>query len=584
MSPFLTTHRLHLTPLSPIHIGCGEDFEPTNYVIDDGLLYGFDPSRAALNEVQRNKLMDVARRGSLPGIQRFFRDNADAFKPHAHVVMPVCSGVARMYEQRIGRAANVEASGNQVFNKLEIERHVYTGVLQQPFIPGTSFKGALRTAWLDDLNAGRIPHDMEFKHNGEARSSAAMEKRLLWGPDQRGPLGDFQTSPLRLLKVADLMPEREPEREVLFAVNRKKREVMKDGQEMQPKGIAARKDCVLHGQYRLFAADVTLPALLQHVGATDSKGKPATPQAEQLTPQGSVDLRRLACQSNQYHRQRLRRELAVLDGRGLVNPTWKRSIDLLLSSHSALGQKLQAGDAFLVRIGRYGSADSKTLTGEGVASIKIMEGKGPDGKNKFSFQSTTKTVWLAAQNDTDQKHLIPFGWAVVEIDPVGDCADLESWCVQQNPGRPSMAAHRAQLAQQRHQAEQAKAFMAAEAAAKAQAAEAERVAAEQRAQALASMTSQAQAIEQLHRACEELAAKLPPRGNFKKQPADANRPGLYQEATRLVKTALESADWCAADRIALADMLQTVLAAVVTPWDAKEQRKKLQIARLRGEA
>ena len=571
MSPFLTTHRLHLTPLSPIHIGCGEDFEPTNYVIDDGLLYGFDPSRAALNEVQRNKLMDVARRGSLPGIQRFFRDNADAFKPHAHVVMPVCSGVARMYEQRIGKAANVEASGNQVFNKLEIERHVYTGALQQPFIPGTSFKGALRTAWLDELNAEQRPQE------NTSNSTTAMENRLLGG--------DFQTSPLRLLKVADLMPTREPEREVLFAVNRKKRLAMKDGVEVKPdRDLSARKDCVLHGQYRLFSADVTLPALLQHVGATDSKGKPATPHAEHLTPQGSVDLRRLAQQCNQYHLQRLRRELAVLDGRGLVNPDWKRSIALLLSSHSALGKKLQAGDAFLVRIGRYGSADSKTLTGEGVASIKIMEGKGPDGKNKFSFQSTTKTVWLAAQNDTDQKHLIPFGWAVVEIDPVGDCADLESWCAQQNTGRPSMAAHRAQLAQQRHQAEQAKAFMAAEAAAKAQAAEAERVAAEQRAQALASMTSQAQAIEQLRRACEELAAKLPPRGNFKKQPADANRPGLYQEATRLVKTALESADWCAADRIALADMLQTVLAAVVTPWDAKEQRKKLQIARLRGEA
>ena len=571
MSPFLTTHRLHLTPLSPIHIGCGEDFEPTNYVIDDGLLYGFDPSRAALNEVQRNKLMDVARRGSLPGIQRFFRDNADAFKPHAHVVMPVCSGVARMYEQRIGKAANVEASGNQVFNKLEIERHVYTGALQQPFIPGTSFKGALRTAWLDELNAEQRPQE------NTSKSTTAMENRLLGG--------DFQTSPLRLLKVADLMPTREPEREVLFAVNRKKRLAMKDGVEVKPdRDLSARKDCVLHGQYRLFSADVTLPALLQHVGATDSKGKPATPHAEHLTPQGSVDLRRLAQQCNQYHLQRLRRELAVLDGRGLVNPDWKRSIALLLSSHSALGKKLQAGDAFLVRIGRYGSADSKTLTGEGVASIKIMEGKGPDGKNKFSFQSTTKTVWLAAQNDTDQKHLIPFGWAVVEIDPVGDCADLESWCAQQNTGRPSMAAHRAQLAQQRHQAEQAKAFMAAEAAAKAQAAEAERVAAEQRAQALASMTSQAQAIEQLRRACEELAAKLPPRGNFKKQPADANRPGLYQEATRLVKTALESADWCAADRIALADMLQTVLAAVVTPWDAKEQRKKLQLAKLRGEA
>ena len=567
MSQFLTTHRLHLTPLSPLHIGCGEDFEPTNYVIDDGLLYGFDPSRAALNDLQRKQLTDVARRGSLPGIQRFFRDHAAAFKPHAHVVMPVCSGVARLYEQRIGKAANVEASGNQVFNKLEIERHVYTGALQQPFIPGTSFKGALRTAWLDDLNAEQRPQE------NTSRSTTAMEKRLLGG--------DFQTSPLRLLKVADLMPTREPEREVLFAVNRKKREVLgRDGQPLQPKGIAARKDCVLHGQYRLFVADVTLPALLQHVGANDNKGKPATPQAQQLNAQGAVDVRKLARQSNAYHLQRLRRELAVLDGRGLVHPTWKNSINLLLLAQGTLGKKLATGDAFLLRIGRYGSADSKTLTGEGVASIKIMGGKGQPP----TFESTTKTVWLAAQTEGDQKHLIPFGWAVVEIDPQGDCPELQAWCQQQAQGRPSMAAMRAQLAQQRTQAEAEKTRLHAQAQAKAAAQEAERQALEQRAQALSTLSPQGQEIEKLRQACADWAAKLPPHGNFKKQPADANKPGLYQDALRLVKTALESANWSAAERLALAEMLPTALAPVIERWDAKEQLRKLQLAQLKGSA
>lgn len=580
MSPFLSTHRLHLTPLAPIHIGCGEDFEPTNYVIDDGLLYGFDPSRAALNDLQRDKLMDVARRGSLPGIQRFFRDHADVFIVHADVVMPVCSGVARMYEQRIGKAANVEASGNKVFNKLEIERHVHTGALQQPFIPGSSFKGALRTAWLDELNAGRIPHDVEFKHNGEAKSSAAMEKRLLWGDDQRGPLGDFQTSPLRLLKVADLMPVREPEREVLFAVNRKKREVIKAGQEVQPKGIAARKDCVLAGQYRLFAADVTLPALLERTDTKDRNNKPLTPRSRLLNAQGAVDLRRLAQQSNGYHLQRLRRELAALDGRGLVNPQWKSSITALLSNHASLGKKLQAGDAFLVRIGRYGSADSKTLTGEGVASIKIMGARGQPP----TFESTTKTVWLAAQGDSDQKHLIPFGWAVVEIDPQGDCAELQAWCQQQAQGRPNMAAHRAQLAQEREKAEAQKARLHAEAQAKAARLADERRQEEERARALAAMTPQLQAVETLRRACADWADRLPPHGNFKKQAADANRAGLYQDATRLVKTALESADWSAAERAALADMVQAVLPTVIAGWDAREQRKKLKLPELRGAA
>ena len=42
MKQFMQTHKVYLTPLSPIHIGCGEDFEPTNYVIDGSTLFNFD--------------------------------------------------------------------------------------------------------------------------------------------------------------------------------------------------------------------------------------------------------------------------------------------------------------------------------------------------------------------------------------------------------------------------------------------------------------------------------------------------------------------------------------------------------------
>ncbi len=574
MKPFLTTQTLALTPLSPVHIGCGEDFEPTNYIIADGLLYAFDPSRAVLTDLQRSKLTDVARRGSLAGIQRFFRDNAAAFKPHAHVVMPVASGVAAQYEKRLGEAANLESSGRSVFNQLEIERHVFTGAQQQPFIPGTSFKGALRTAWLDELNGGRRP---TYEDNVQ-RGSAQLEKRLLWGPGQERLLGDFQTSPLRLLKVGDLMPSREPEREVLFAVNRKKKLVLKNGQEAQPKGIAARKDCVLPGQYRLFEASVTLPALLAHAGARNNKGQPIAPQCNQLTADGAVDLARVARRSNAYHLQRLRRELAVLDGRGLVNPDWKRGIETLLAPGGELDGKLVAGQAFLVRLGRYGGADNKTLSGEGVASIKIMGAKG----EKPTFESTTKTVWLAAQFESDQKHLIPFGWAMVEIDPAADCQSLKSWCAAQARGRRNMADVRTQLQAEKQAAEQQKAQQVAEAARRAAAAEGERLAAQARAAALATMTEQGQLTEQLRQKCEEWFDQLQPKGNFKKQAADAGKAGLYQDADKLVKLALGAGSaWSADDKTALAEMLEMWMPKVVDRWDAKEQRKKLKFGALR---
>ncbi|MEO6319730.1 MAG: hypothetical protein ABIR56_03630, partial [Polaromonas sp.] len=68
----------------------------------------------------------------------------------------------------------------------------------------------------------------------------------------------------------------------------------------------------------------------------------------------------------------------------------------------------------------------------------------------------------------------------------------------------------------------------------------------------------------------------------KKQATDAGKAGLYQDAIRLVKTALENPDWTSPDKQALADMLEQCLPKVLAPWDAKEQRKKLKFANLRG--
>jgi len=50
----MKTYRLKLTALSPIHIGTGEFYEPTNFVIENGYLYEFDQS-LFLQILPRNK-------------------------------------------------------------------------------------------------------------------------------------------------------------------------------------------------------------------------------------------------------------------------------------------------------------------------------------------------------------------------------------------------------------------------------------------------------------------------------------------------------------------------------------------------
>ena len=459
MNEFLTTHRLYLTPLSPIHIGCGEDFEPTNYVIEDGVLYGFDPSRAALDDEQRKELLAaVNKRGALLHVQNFFRKHAKRFTPHAQALIPVSRGVATQYQNGIGRVRNVESDGNQVFNKFTIERASYTGAQAWPYLPGSSVKGCLRTALLDARNGGKSVRREERKD---------LEKNLLEG--------DFATSPLRLLKIADFMPCREPQRRVCYAVNHKKQQVSdKNGNLVQPKGVTARKETIEPGQYRAFRAEAVLPSLGAHAG-------------HKQAPKQRIDLKEIVRATNQYHLARWQSELKVLKARGFVEQGWCAAVEKLLAGE--LKTRMDAGQAMLVRLGRYGGAESKTLTG--AADIKIMQGKGQQPK----YMSQTKTVWLAAETEGAQSNMLPFGWAIVEIDPKDDLPQLRQWCEEQAKGRPDMAqlrasfeAEKAEIARKAKEAADAAAARAAQAAA-------EQAAAEERARALQNMSEHQREIE-----------------------------------------------------------------------------------------
>ena len=545
MNPFLTTHRLYLTPLSPIHIGCGEDFEPTNYVIEDGVLYGFDPSRAALDDAQRSELLAaVNKRGALLHVQNFFRKHAKRFTPHAQALIPVSRGVASQYQNGIGRVANVEKDGNQVFNKFTIERASYTGAQAWPYLPGSSVKGCLRTALLDARNGGKSVRREERKD---------LEKNLLEG--------DFATSPLRLLKIADFMPGREPQRRVCYAVNHKKQQVFdKNGNLAQPKGVTARKETIEHGQYRAFSTEAVLTSL----GEQNLAGK---------TPKQRIDLKEIVRATNQYHLARWQSELKVLKARGFVEPGWCAAVERLLAGE--LKTRMDAGQTMLVRLGRYGGAESKTLTG--AADIKIMQGKGQQPK----YMSQTKTVWLAAEAEGAQSNMLPFGWAIVEIDPKDDLPQLRQWCEEQAKGRPDMAqlrasfeAEKAEIARKAKEAADAAAARAAQAAA-------EQAAAEERARALQNMSEHQREIETLRDKCEAVQKQ------GIKEKASPGAGGLYQNAIQLSSAALDEANgWTPEEQTALADMLEETLPQVIEAWEKnkKDNRKKLRLSALRGQA
>ena len=443
----LTRHTLHLTPLSPLHLGTGEDYEPTNYLIHGDALYTFDPARAILSPDEERELHAAAKSGDLQHIQRYFRHNPKPYIAAATHASSVSKGIATEYQKNYGEIVQRESKGKNVHNRFQIERTATNPHNHQPYIPGSALKGSLRTALLEQLSGKKPPQGPLKTQKDQAR----YENELL---------GSFATDLLRLLKPADLSAAAPIATHIQYATNHKKRIVK--GRE-RGNGPTGRRETIQHGQYRAFHGDITL----QHL---DLSHKPHFKDtAKKLPAAHSLDLAALARAANTYHLRRFTREAALLSERGLVDPAWLKSTQQLIDQ---LKPALDAGSHILLRLGKNGGAESKTI--DGYAQIKIMAGKG----QKPTFEAQTKTVWLAADDDKSTRSLLPFGWVLIEIDANADNPALQQWSRANSSHLKAAADLQQQLAAaQAEQHERSAAAQAANAARAAQAAE--RAAAEQ---------------------------------------------------------------------------------------------------------
>lgn len=534
LTRFFTTQALRLTPLTPIHIGCGIDFEPTNYVIDDGVLYHFDPAQVPLKPQDRKALIDAAndKRAALSCIQGFFHDRRDTYAAHARQVVAVAAGVAEQHSQRIRQIAQREANGRNVINLLEIERtmhHPHSGV---PYLPGSSLKGAMRTAWLDQINQGR-------SRLADDRNANGLEKRLLEG--------SFHTDPFRLIDVADASGSGVVSK-VYFSTNHKKRQVFKDEMELTGKGPATRRECLVGGQHAALTGELRVDAL------------PGQSRGDKV-PGQRIEPKALAAACNRYYVQRLDKLLALLEQRGFASPEWCAGVRRLLA---ALRPTFERGEAFLLRVGRHSGAESVTL--DGVRDIRIMQGRGMPAR----FADEATTVWLAAERENITRgDLLPFGWLLVERADAPEIPALREWCDRQP--KPDLTAVQARLTEARANAA-AEAERAAQAQVQRRAAEATAV------EAAARKAAEDQLLTPNLREVRALADALRARVEVLRGGRDKANTEWHTKARNLAKRALAEG-WPQSERAELAEMLaQELPKAVQIDW--KDERKKLQIALL----
>jgi CRISPR-associated protein Csm5 len=539
----MSTLPITISTLSPVHIGCDEVYEPSNFVIHDGLLHALDVADLAqeLTDAECRQLATLSDgREPIGALQRFFRDRAERFSALARHQVEVAPDIVVNYEQNAGKPAQRGSNGEAVYNVFPISRTSYRPLDNTPYLPGSSLKGSIRTAWLNKCNHGADLSDAEKR---DRKSASRLQERLLGYT-----AGKFENDPFRHLGLADAHPEDDtvaPPTRILYAISKKKR-LPRDG-ERAPQEL------------KVFLE--TLPDSL-----------PAAFHSE-IRLSGSIDWKSLCDACNGFYLPQLEAELAHDVLGQLIDPDWKRLIGGLLGDE--LGELVAARQGFLLRVGRHSGAESVTL--QGLRNIKIL-GPRVDGKQTFDFRPLTTEKRFASLTKAGTSGLLPFGW--IWVDACDDAHRHLSDNVRQKlatRSEPLRQAHQDRLQNlEAKQLERTATVRQAEAQRQAilSAARAAAAAAEELQSKLATMTSNMRRIEEFKTACANRAEQLG--ANRERQNAD-----FHSRARKLAQDALDGTDWTADEKRGAADAIAEWLPKVVEKID-KDALKKLKLSALRG--
>jgi CRISPR-associated protein Csm5 len=352
------TNKFYIKTTSPIHIGSDEVYEPTGFILDENeqKMVSFDPLFfiSKMEGSEKEKFSQICAKGTIASILEIYQ-----FMRHRHIdgrVIDVCNDFLDHYRQTLSLPLNNDKELQKNLNKFIIPRTAFCPVDQRPYIPGSSIKGSLRTAYLNLME-----NEKNLSKKGKIFQANNLEQQLM---DYSGITDD----PFRMVKVSDFMPAGDIKTKIIYAVNEKKKHTDQNAQ-----GLPLIFEVVLPGS--VFVGSITVTSPL-----------PGANLASHLS------IERLLNSSALFYKQEKERENKELKEIGI-------------STNSDHANEQDKNSPFLMRLGRHSGAESVTVSGH--RKIKIMMGK----KEKKELDHAT-TLWLASETrrPADKTALQPFGW------------------------------------------------------------------------------------------------------------------------------------------------------------------------------
>ncbi|MGI6681142.1 MAG: type III-A CRISPR-associated RAMP protein Csm5 [Bdellovibrionota bacterium] len=198
-----------LTTRSPIHIGCDEIYDPISYKVGDGEILVYDPLELA-------RLMDKSQRKELSKLLLDEKIN------EKNGIKKVCDYIQKLNVEslnykKIGIAKEYkkEYENAKSYDQFVIDRTAFLKKTGKPYIPGSSVKGSLRTAYLNLIADKENKSATQQEKN---KDSKGFECRLL-----NCNKNETETDPFRLVKVSDFLPIGDIKTKIVYLRNFKKK-------------------------------------------------------------------------------------------------------------------------------------------------------------------------------------------------------------------------------------------------------------------------------------------------------------------------------------------------------------------------
>jgi len=348
-----------ITLAAPLHVGCGEVYEPVGFVVDEDKreLVSFAPSDflARLSSDELEKYSAICRLGTVASVQQVYK----FMRLHQRLAtgrrVAISNGFYKHYKEVLEKPEN---RFQKEVTDFAIHRTAFNPLDNEPVIPGSAIKGAIRTAVLNFRNKGR-----KFPRFTGNNGNRKLQEHLLGG--------SFDHDPFSLLKVSDFVPVGEVRRTIKYAVSFSKKTGEKKLHQMQ---------------------EMIEPGSSFWGSITIMPGTSAISREKALSPKEIIDALR------KFYGDEKRRE------------------DMELGKINATPAGFAPEQAIPLRLGKHSGAECMTVNGH--RRIKIS----PPGKRaRFSDpDGGATTIWLASdsRNPRNPAGLSAMGW--VRFLPLGE--------------------------------------------------------------------------------------------------------------------------------------------------------------------